>query len=241
MVDYLVIGSGFGGSVSALRLAQKGYSVLVLEEGRRYADADFKKTNNNPFSYFWMPRLGCRGFQRITLFRHAAILGAAGVGGGSINYANTLLEPKDGFFESPDLPASVSWKQELAPHFETCRDMLRPAKCPAETKMDSVLKNAADKAGVGRTWYAEDVAVHFGEPDVEVPDPYFGGKGPARTGCSLCGGCMIGCRNGAKNSLVKNYLYFAEEVGVKVLPESKVVDLVKRENGYSVAYVRPDS
>ena len=198
MYDYVVIGSGFGGSVSALRLKEKGYSVLVLEEGRRYADDDFKKTNNNPFTYFWMPRLGCRGFQRITFFRHAAILGAAGVGGGSINYANTLLEPTEEFFHSPDLPKSVSWKDELSPFFETCTEMLRPVECPALTEMDRVLKRASDKAGIGDTWYAEQVAVHFGEPDVEEPDPYFGGKGLPRAGCSLCGGCMIGCRNGAR-------------------------------------------
>ncbi len=239
MYDYVVIGSGFGGSVSALRLAEKGYSVLILEEGRRYADHDFPKTNNNPFRYFWMPRLGCRGFQRITFFKHAAVLGAAGVGGGSINYANTLLKPKDEFFESRDLPSSVSWKNELAPFFDLCAQMLRPVKCPALTGMDTVLKNAAEKAGVKQTWYMEDVAVHFGEPDVKAPDPYFGGKGPQRAGCNFCGGCMIGCRNGAKNSLMKNYLYFAEALGVEILPESKAVDIIPREDGYTIEYLRP--
>lgn len=237
--DYVVIGSGFGGSVAALRLAEKGYSVLVLEEGRRYADDDFPETNNNPFRYFWLPRIGCRGFQRITFFKHAAILGAAGVGGGSINYANTLLKPPEVFFESADLPPSVAWKEELEPFFERCAEMLRPVKCPVETGMDAVLKRAAEKAGVGETWYTEDVAVHFGEPDVLVPDPYFDGRGPERAGCSLCGGCMIGCRNGAKNSLTKNYLYLAESLGVEIRPESKAVDIIPGDEGYTIEYVRP--
>lgn len=222
-----------------MRLAEKGYSVIVLEEGRRYADTDFRKTNNNPFRYFWMPRLGCRGFQRLTFFKHAAVLGAAGVGGGSINYANTLLRPPEVFYDSKDLPKSVSWKEELAPFFETAEKMLRPATCPVETASDAALKKAARSAGVADSWYPENVAVHFGEPDVEQPDPYFGGKGPSRTGCSFCGGCMIGCRNGAKNSLVKNYLYFAEAAGVKILPESRVVDVKKTGDGYRVTCVRP--
>ncbi|TFH05664.1 MAG: GMC family oxidoreductase, partial [Spirochaetales bacterium] len=229
--DYIIIGSGFGGSISALRLVEKGYTVLVLEEGRWFEDTDFPPTNNNPFRYLWMPRLLCRGFQRITFLKHAAIMGAAGVGGGSINYANTLLDPPEHFYSARGLPDGVDWKSELQPFLSAARDMYRPAPVPCMTQMDTALKETAEELGVGDSFYQENVAVFFGEPEQSVPDPYFGGKGPERTGCTLCSGCMIGCRVGAKNTLLKNYLHLAIGGGATVIAESRVVDLVRADDG----------
>ncbi len=238
--DYIVIGSGFGGSVSAMRLSEKGYRVLVLEEGNWWTENDFPKTNNNPFRFFWFPKLFCRGIQRIDFFRHTAVLAGAGVGGGSLVYANTLLKPPDVFFQSPEFPAEIDWKNELAPYYETAARMLGRATNEVHTIMDEMVLRTARAFGVADTFYREEVGVFFGEADKTVPDPYFNGKGPDRTGCTLCGGCMTGCKVGAKNVLLKNYLYFAMENGAKIRANRKVIDIIPEANGsYTVIARHP--
>jgi len=239
--DYIVVGSGFGGSVSAMRLSEKGYSVLVIEEGKWYRDEDYPKTNNNLFRYFWFPNIFCRGYQRINFFRHLAALGACGVGGGSINYANTLLKPQKEFFNSTDFPKGTDWQAELRRFYETGSYMLGKTVNPEMTAIDEVLKNCAHQIGRGDTFYPVDVGVFFGEPEVTVPDPYFGGEGPERTGCNMCAGCMTGCRIGAKNMLLKNYLFFAMKYGAEIVPERKAVDIVRKDDYYEVITKRSTS
>ena len=223
--DFVIVGSGFGGSVSALRLAEKGYSVCVLERGKRFRDEDFPKTNWDTRRFLWLPILKCFGIQKLTLFRNVLILSGAGVGGGSLVYANTLLKPNDDIFTSPSWKSLADWNQELNPHYETAKKMLGVTRNPKLTYVDQVMKDCAKEMGREDTFHLTDVGVFFGEPGKVVPDPYFDGKGPERTGCTHCGGCMVGCRKGAKNTLVKNYLYLAEKLGVKIVPEINVVDL----------------
>ncbi len=239
--DYIIIGSGFGGSVSAMRLAEKGYSVLVIEEGKWFEDEDFPKTNNNIFKFFWFPRLFCNGFQRITFLKHAAILGASGVGGGSINYANTLLKPPDKFYKSAELPEDIDWEKELNPNFDKCAYMLGKTENTFFTKMDEALLETAKESKVEDSFYMENVGVFFGEEDKEVEDPYFKGEGPSRTGCNNCAGCIIGCRTGAKNVLLKNYLYFALKNGAEIEAEQKVTDVIPTDKGYTVITHRSTS
>lgn len=238
--DYIVIGSGFGGSVSAMRLSKKGYRVLVLEEGKWWEEKDFPKTNNNIFRFFWFPKLFCRGIQRIDFFRHTAVLSGSGVGGGSLVYANTLLEPPDVFYQSPEFPPDINWKKELGPHFETAATMLGKTTNETHTAMDEMILQTAKAFGVENTFYREKVGVFFGEADKTVPDPYFGGNGPERTGCTLCGGCMTGCKVGAKNVLLKNYLYFALQNGAEIRANRKVVDIIpEKDGGYTVIARHP--
>ncbi len=243
-VDYVVVGSGFGGSVSALRLAEKGYRVVVLERGKRHRDEDFPKTNWNIFKYLWFPIARCFGIQQISFMNDIMVLHGSGVGGGSLVYANVLMEPSDTLFENSGWSELADWKTLLRPHYETAKRMLGVAPNPFVTPADKVLKTIADERGRGDTFRTANVAVYFGEPGETRPDPYFGGEGPARTGCTACGGCMIGCRYGAKNTLVKNYLYFAEKRGVEVRAESEVVDIRPLPEGqpdgarYEVVYKR---
>ena len=242
--DWLIVGSGFGGSVSALRLAEKGYRVGVLECGRRYADADHAKSAWDLRRYLWIPLLGCRGILRLTTFKDVFILSGAAVGGGSIVYANTLYRAKPEFYQNPQWAALADWQQELQPHYDTAERMLGPVLPPFEGPTDFLLKDIARHFKVEDTFTNAPVAVYFGEPDVTVPDPYFGGEGPARTGCTRCGACMVGCRVGAKNTLVKNYLWFAEKRGARILPEHQVVDIRALgtgdgSEGYEVITERP--
>jgi cholesterol oxidase len=220
--DFVIVGSGFGGSVSALRLAEKGYKVAVLEAGKRYASTDFPKTNWNAPKFLWAPSWFCYGIQRLTLLRDVLVLSGAGVGGGSLVYANTLPVPKSEVFQRPDWPKGLDWEKELAPHYKTAQRMLGANTFPRMTRADEVLKQCAEEIGKGDTWHPTEVAVFFGEPGKTVPDPYFDGKGPDRAGCTFCGGCMVGCRHNAKNTLDKNYLYLAEKLGVTVFPETLV-------------------
>jgi cholesterol oxidase len=234
--DVLIIGSGFGGSVSALRLTEKGYRVGVLEAGRRYADEDFAKTSWNLRKFLWMPKLGLYGIQRIHLLRNVMILAGAGVGGGSLNYANTLYVPPDPFFNDPQWKHITDWRAELMPHYEQAQRMLGVVQNPTFTDADKVMKEVADDMGVGDTFVATPVGVFFGEdgkktPGKTVPDPYFGGAGPDRTGCIECGSCMTGCRYGAKNTLVKNYLGLAERAGAQVHPMTTVTSFKQRSDG----------
>jgi cholesterol oxidase len=223
--DWIVIGSGFGGSVSALRLAEKGYSVAVLECGRRYRDEDFAESAWNLRRYFWMPRLGLRGIFRMTAFKDVFIVSGSGVGGGSLGYANTLYRARPAFFGDSQWAGLAEWESELRPHYETAERMLGVTTYEGTGPADELLRAYADEIGVADTFKPTRVGAFFGEPGVEVDDPYFGGEGPRRSGCVLCGSCMIGCRYGAKNTLVKNYLWFAEKLGVEVMPERMVTDV----------------
>ncbi|GLW31703.1 GMC oxidoreductase [Actinoplanes regularis] len=224
--DVLVIGSGFGGSVTALRLTEKGYRVGVLEAGRRFTDDQFAKTSWRLRDYVYAPALGCYGILRMTLLKNVLIMSGAGVGGGSLGYANTLYEPPDAFYTDPQWAGITDWKAELAPYYDQARRMLGVTTNPVETESDRALKAVADDLGVGHTYRRTPVGVFFGdEPGAEAPDPFFGGAGPDRRGCTLCGSCMTGCRNNAKNTLVKNYLYLAERAGARVHPLTTVRDV----------------
>jgi len=235
--DFIIVGSGFGGAVSALRLAQKGYKVGLLEKGLRYQNKDFPKTNWNLRRSIWMPKLGLLGIQSLTLMRHVLALNGVGVGGGSLVYANQLIIPEDNIFEKPEWGGS-GWKQKLAPHYQEASRMLGAVTCPSIGNADQVLREVGIELRGEDTFHINPVGVFFGEPDKTVPDPYFGGDGPERTGCKLCGACMIGCPNGAKNTLDKNYLFLAEKLGVKIIPETEVNGVTQiSDNRYRVSAV----
>lgn len=237
--DVLIIGSGFGGSVSALRLTEKGYRVGVLEAGRRYRDADFAKNSWHLREFLWAPKLGCYGIQRIHLLNNVMVLAGAGVGGGSLNYANTLYVPPEPFFADKQWAHITDWRAELMPHYDQAQRMLGVVKNPTFTDADRIVKQVADDMGVGDTFVATPVGVFFGTdgakgvktPGLKVADPYFGGAGPERTGCLECGECMTGCRWGAKNTLVKNYLYLAESAGAQVHPMTTVTGFEQGGDG----------
>jgi len=225
--DVIIIGSGFGGSVSALRLTEKGYSVGVLEAGRRFGADDFAKTNWNLRRYFWFPRFGMYGILRMDMLSNVLAVSGAGVGGGSLGYANTLYEPHEAFFTDPQWASITDWKKELAPHYRTAKMMLGVVEAPADTPAHDIMRQVADQLGVAETFRPTPVGVFFGEPGKEVDDPYFGGAGPRRSGCVFNGACMIGCRNNAKNTLDKNYLYLAEANGAEVHARTEVIDLME--------------
>jgi cholesterol oxidase len=224
--DYVIVGSGFGGSVSAMRLTEKGYSVLVLEKGKRFEDRDFARSNWQFWKYLWLPALRAHGILQISILKGAMILHGAGVGGGSLGYANVLEVPTEETFATPAWKQNMNWGKVLRPHYETARVMLGAARNPRLWKADLVLKEIAEERGMGHTFRATEVGAYFGESGVTVPDPYFGGEGPHRAGCKHCGGCMVGCRHNAKNTLPKNYLYFAEKNGAEVRSEVEVIDVL---------------
>ncbi|MBY6538750.1 GMC family oxidoreductase [Rhodococcus sp. BP-349] len=230
--DVLVVGSGFGGSVTALRLVEKGYTVGVLEAGRRFEDDEFAATSWDLKKFLWAPKLGCFGIQRVHLLRDCLILAGAGVGGGSLNYANTLYQPPRSFFQDQQWSHITDWHSELTPFYEQAQKMLGVVQNPHMTPADHVMKSVADDMGVGHTFIQTPVGVFFGdEPGKTVPDPYFGGVGPDRTGCIECGECMTGCRHNAKNTLLKNYLGLAEKAGADIVPMTTVTDLTPRPDG----------
>lgn len=245
--DVLIIGSGFGGSVSALRLTEKGYRVGVLEAGRRYSDEDFAETSWDLRKFLWAPRLGCYGIQRIHPLKNVLILAGAGVGGGSLNYANTLYVPPDPFFNDPQWKHITDWRDELMPHYDQARRMLGVVENPTFTDADRIVKQVADEMGCGDTFVPTPVGVFFGPDGTKAPgktvaDPYFGGVGPERTGCLECGCCMTGCRYGAKNTLLKNYLGLAESAGAQVIPMTTVKRFEQRPDGvWEVRTVRTGS
>ena len=221
MADYdvVVIGSGFGGSVAALRLAEKGYKICVLEAGARFEDKDFPKTSWRLSKFIFAPRLGLKGIQRIHKLPDVFILCGAGVGGGSLVYANTLYQPSDEYFNDPQWNEITNWKAELAPWYAIANRMLGVVKNPFFSNSDRAMQQVANEMGVGDTFTLAPLGIYFGDKEgVEHPDPYFGGDGPKRKSCINCGECMTGCRHNAKNTLVKNYLYFAEKLGVEVKP-----------------------
>ena len=236
--DYVIIGSGFGGSVSALRLTEKGYSVLVLEKGKRFEDKDFAKSNWQFWKYIWMPAIRAYGILQISILKGAMVLHGAGVGGGSLGYANVLEIPTDETFATPSWNQPIAWGRVLRPHYEMAQKMLGVARNPKLWKADDILKQFANERGMGQTFRAVDTAIFFGDPDTTIPDPYFGGEGPARAGCRHCGGCMVGCRYNAKNTLPKNYLYFAEKNGAKIISESEVIDIkpLDGDMGYEIEF-----
>lgn len=244
--DFLIIGSGFGGSVSALRLAEKGYSVCVLERGKRFRPEDFAQSNWELRKYLWMPLLRCFGIQNLSLFKNVLILSGVGVGGGSLVYANTLLEPGEQFYSAPQWAGLADWRAELAPHYATARRMLGVTRNPVLTEVDEQLREIAVEMNRETSFHAVDVGVYFapeGNEGLTVPDPYFNGEGPARAGCTSCGACMVGCRHNAKNTLDKNYLYFAEKRGAEIRAESNVTDIrpiyeADKISGYEVSVVR---
>ncbi len=230
-VDWLIIGSGFGGSVSALRLAEKGYAVTVLEKGRRWDMADFPDTNWELKKWMWMPALGMRGFFQMSFFEHDTVLHGVGVRGGSLVYDNTLPTPTTGFFQAPSWSHLADWERELAPHYATARRMLGSATNPTWTRGDKVLAEIAHDIGRAHDHHATEVGVFFGKPGEKVADPYFGGAGPDRVGCTFCGACMTGCKVGAKNTLDRNYLYLAERRGARVHAETEVTAIRRRAGG----------
>jgi len=231
--DFLVIGSGFGGAVSALRLAQKGYQVVVVEQGRRYATNDFPRSNAELRRYLWLPRWGFGGIQALSLFRHVLVLHGAGVGGGSLVYANNLVHPPPEAFDAVAWGAS-DWSARLAPHYEEARRMLGAVPCEGFGRTDELLREVLADMSVAGELRSNDVAVFFGAEGQEVADPYFDGDGPARTGCTRCGACMTGCRIGAKNTLDKNYLWLAERLGVEIVPETEAFGIRPEGAGYAV-------
>lgn len=224
--DWIVVGSGFGGSVSALRLAEKGYSVLVVEQGRRWEDRDFARSAWQVWKAQWAPRFGMRGIMRISQFGHVNVLSGVGVGGGSLTWANTSYKAEsDDFYRHPQWAELADWRGELEAHYETAQRMLGVVEPEFDGPSEQLMRELADDLGVPGTYRTTPVAVFTGEPGIEVEDPYFGGEGPRRTGCTKCGQCVLGCRYGAKNTLVKNYLWLAEKRGVQVAAERQVVDL----------------
>jgi len=232
--DVIVVGSGFGGSVTALRLAEKGYRVTVLEAGQRFTPETLPKSSWDLRAFLWMPRLGLTGMQRITWLKDVVILSGAGVGGGSLVYANTLYTPPAPFFEDPQWSGITDWRDELAPHYDQAQRMLGVTDNPTTTPSDVVMQKVAADMGVGHTYRPTPVGVYFGEPGRTDKDPYFGGAGPDRTGCLQCGDCMIGCRYGAKNRLDTNYLYLAERLGATIEPLTTVTALRETAAGWEV-------
>jgi cholesterol oxidase len=238
-LDVAIVGSGFGGSVAALRLTEKGFRVTVFEKGKRFRPEDFPRTNWNIPRQFWFPWVSCYGTWGLRLLREVLVMHGIGVGGGSLVYACTLFEPPDVVWDDPQWKGLEDWRAVMPEHYRTAQRMLGATKTPKLGAADEALRRVSERRGRGHTFQRTPVSIHFGEPDVEVPDPYFDGEGPPRTGCTFCGGCMVGCRPGAKNTLDKNYLYLAEKGGAQVVPETRI-DLVEplETGGYRLHWRR---
>ncbi|MDF1696710.1 MAG: GMC oxidoreductase [Saprospiraceae bacterium] len=239
--DYVIIGSGFGGSVSALRLAEKGYSILVIEKGKWFSAEDFPKSNWHIRKWLWAPALRCFGFFKMTYLNHVTILSGVGVGGGSLTYANTLPIPKSTFFKTGSWAKLSNWEEELKPHYSTAFRMLGASKNKGFGPADKLVEELAQDMDRPEHFDAPHVAVYFGESGKTVEDPYFDGKGPTRTGCIQCGACMTGCKHNAKNTLDKNYLYLAQQLGAQIIAEHEVYDIIPKDKkrgstGYTIHF-----
>ena len=239
--DYVIIGSGFGGSVAALRLSEKGYRILVIEKGRWFnSPNDFARNNWQLKKWLWAPALGLKGIMRLSLFRHVTVLSGVGVGGGSLVYANTLPMPTKNFYNTGSWAGLENWEALLSPHYEKAATMLGATLHPYLSKSDKAMQQLAHEMGDVSKFQKTKVAVYFGKANETVADPFFDGKGPDRTGCNLCGSCMTGCRYNAKNTLDKNYLHLAQQLGCTILAENEVVDVKPignhGEEGYDVIY-----
>ena len=235
--DFLIIGSGFGGSVSAMRLSQKGYSVAVIEKGCRYNPQDFAKTNWDVKKFLWAPLFKCFGIQQITLLKGVMLLHGTGVGGGSLVYANTLMQPAAEVFKSKHWPGATDWLVDLEKHFQTAKKMLGVTPNKIYSEAENIMQNLAKELNVSETYHLTEVGVYFDDRSEanSTKDPYFNGQGPDRTACTGCGACMVGCRDGGKNTLDKNYLFFAEKWGAEIHPELKVKKITPIERGYRVS------
>ncbi|HYF74131.1 MAG TPA: GMC family oxidoreductase [Nocardioides sp.] len=240
--DVLVVGSGFGGSVTALRLTEKGYRVGVIEAGARFDDHDFPETSFEVSKYLFRPEVGCYGIQRIDALKDCLIVSGAGVGGGSLVYANTLYEPLPAFYADAQWSHITDWRAELAPYYDQAKRMLGVVENPLRTPSDDVMEKVATEMGVGHTFHPTPVGVFFGGPGAgmgqTVDDPFFGGVGPERRTCIACGSCMTGCRHNSKNTLMKNYLYLAERNGAKVMPLTTVTRVRPRDGGGYDVHIR---
>ena len=234
--DYVIIGSGFGGSVSALRLSEKGYKVLVIEKGKWFEANDFPKTNWNLKKWMWFPKIGLHGFFKMTFLNHVTVLSGVGVGGGSLTYANTLPIPKEDFFKTGSWANLNSWQEILNPFYKIAHKMLGAEVNPKLHDADLLIKDLANDLGKDKNFEPAKVAVFFGEPGKKVKDPYFEGKGPDRKGCVHCGACMTGCRYNSKNTLDKNYLHLAQQLGAKIIAEKEVFDVEEINNSKSEGY-----
>jgi cholesterol oxidase len=244
--DFVIIGSGFGGSVSALRLTEKGYKVLMIEKGKSYSPEDFPKTNWNLSNWLWLPSIRFYGFFKMTFFRHVGVLSGVGVGGGSLVYANTLPRPRKEFFNSGNWAGLADWENELSQYYTVAEKMLGANLNPKLYDSDNTLLELSKQLGKEEFFEPTKVSVFFGEPEKVVPDPYFNGEGPAREGCSFCGGCMTGCRHNAKNTLDKNYLYLAEKRGAQILSDHFVksiipLDSIEGKSGYKIIFRKTSS
>jgi cholesterol oxidase len=244
--DFVIIGSGFGGSVSALRLTEKGYKVLVIEKGKSYSPEEFPKTNWHLSNWLWLPSLRFYGFFKMTFFRHVGVLSGVGVGGGSLVYANTLPRPRKEFFNSGNWAGLADWENELVPFYETAERMLGANTNPRLYDSDLTMQQLAKQLGKDQFFKPTKASVFFGEPEKTVPDPYFGGEGPDREGCSFCGGCMTGCRYNAKNTLDKNYLYLAEKKGAHIIEKQFVKSIIPigepdGKSGYTIIFRKTSS
>ncbi len=228
--DFIVIGSGFGGSVSALRLVEKGYKVAVMEMGRRWTPDNLPRTSWSIHRWFWRPNLGLRGFFNMRFFRHVTILHGCAVGGGSITYACTLLSSPEKVWETGSWTGLADWKAEMPRHYETAARMLgvtentNPRTCRPSLEERCRSRGHAGTLSTARKWASFS-------PSRENPATRSslihssGEKAPTRTTCIACGGCMMGCRHGAKNTLDLTYLYLAEKHGTRVFPETQVVNV----------------
>jgi len=241
--DWLVVGSGFGGSVASLRLAEKGYRVGLIEAGRRVADTDMPRSTWDLKRYFWAPKLGMRGIFRLTVFRDVTVVSGSGVGGGSLGYANTLYRASERFYADPQWSGLNDWAAALAPHYDTAERMLGVVTVAADDPADQLLREFGREIGAEKTYAKTRVGVYFGTPGETAADPFFDGEGPARTGCIACGRCMVGCPYNAKNTLPKNYLWLAERAGATITPDRTVVDIAPLgaadgSDGYAVTTER---
>ena len=240
--DFAIIGSGFGGSASAFRLAEKGYKVVVLEKGKWVTPSDMEEASKSLNKLMWNPALCMKGFFTYDFFRHVAIVGGVGVGGGSIVYAATTLRPKEAFYKDPSWSKlGIDSEKELKPHYDTASKMLGVTTNPSLDVMDDYLKETAKRMGAGDTFGPTETGIYFGSPEKVADDPYFDGKGPSRTGCYLCGECLTGCKHGSKNSLDKNYLYLAQKYGATILPYREVTNIIPQHDGTYVLKVKDTS